>query len=77
MYCAQVDLIICYDASASATRQNQRMGRTGRHRDGKIIYILEKTKCVTHAAHAHHAARASYVLPCLCTYHTCFMQNIG
>jgi hypothetical protein len=38
----QVDLIICYDASASPTRNIQRMGRTGRHRQGRVVYILAK-----------------------------------
>lgn len=41
---SQVDLILCYDASASPTRQNQRMGRTARHRDGRVVYILQAPK---------------------------------
>ena len=36
----QVDLIVCYDSSASPTRQIQRMGRTGRHRQGRVVYVL-------------------------------------
>lgn len=36
----QVDLIICYDVSASPTRSIQRMGRTGRHKQGRVVYIL-------------------------------------
>lgn len=35
-----VDLIICFDAISSPTRALQRQGRTGRHSDGKIIYLL-------------------------------------
>ena len=35
-----VDLIVCYDATASPTRVVQRHGRTGRHREGKVVYIL-------------------------------------
>ena len=35
-----VDLIICFDAISSPTRALQRQGRTGRHGDGKIIYLL-------------------------------------
>jgi superfamily II DNA/RNA helicase len=31
----EVDLIICFDAQASPTRMVQRMGRTGRKRDGR------------------------------------------
>lgn len=38
----QVDLIVCYDACASPTRNIQRMGRTGRHRPGRVVYILHK-----------------------------------
>lgn len=37
---AQVDLIVCYDASASPIRNIQRMGRTGRHRQGRVVCIL-------------------------------------
>lgn len=36
----QVDLIVCYDATSSPTRSIQRMGRTGRHKEGKVVYIL-------------------------------------
>ena len=35
-----VDLIICFDASASATRLIQRMGRTGRRRVGKCAILM-------------------------------------
>ena len=35
-----VDLIVCFDASASATRLIQRMGRTGRRRVGKCVILL-------------------------------------
>lgn len=35
-----VDLIICFDAISSPTRALQRQGRTGRHGDGKVIYLL-------------------------------------
>lgn len=38
----QVDLIICYDASASPIRMLQRMGRTGRKRAGYITLLLMK-----------------------------------
>mgnify|MGYP000905333024 CR=1 FL=1 len=40
----QVDLIVCYDASASPIRMLQRMGRTGRKRAGKIILLLMRGK---------------------------------
>ncbi|KAK9477076.1 P-loop containing nucleoside triphosphate hydrolase protein [Lipomyces japonicus] len=36
----QVDMIICYDASASPVRVLQRMGRTGRFRKGRIVALL-------------------------------------
>jgi ATP-dependent DNA helicase MPH1 len=40
----QVDLIICYDASASPIRMLQRMGRTGRKRAGNIVLLLMRGK---------------------------------
>ncbi|KXZ53530.1 hypothetical protein GPECTOR_7g980 [Gonium pectorale] len=40
----EVDLIVCYDSSASPTRQVQRMGRTGRHREGRVVYVLAAGK---------------------------------
>lgn len=40
----EVDLIVCYDASASPIRMLQRMGRTGRKRRGKIVLLLMKDK---------------------------------
>ncbi|SCU94659.1 LAME_0F08504g1_1 [Lachancea meyersii CBS 8951] len=36
----EVDLIICYDATGSPIKNIQRMGRTGRKRDGKIVLLL-------------------------------------
>ena len=35
-----VDLIVCFDAISSPTRALQRQGRTGRHGDGRIIYLV-------------------------------------
>jgi Fanconi anemia group M protein len=35
-----VDLIVCFDAHTSSTRLVQRMGRTGRKRQGKIVMLL-------------------------------------
>ncbi|KAL8919159.1 MAG: hypothetical protein Q9208_006919 [Pyrenodesmia sp. 3 TL-2023] len=40
----EVDLIVCYDASASPIRMLQRMGRTGRKRAGNIIVTLMRGK---------------------------------
>ncbi|KAL9628335.1 MAG: hypothetical protein Q9204_005953 [Flavoplaca sp. TL-2023a] len=40
----EVDLIVCYDASASPIRMLQRMGRTGRKRAGSIVVTLMKGK---------------------------------
>jgi ATP-dependent DNA helicase MPH1 len=40
----QVDLIVCYDASGSPIRMLQRMGRTGRKRNGNIVLLLMKGK---------------------------------
>ncbi|KAK5120352.1 hypothetical protein LTR85_006291 [Meristemomyces frigidus] len=39
-----VDLIVCYDASASPIRMLQRIGRTGRKRMGKVVLLLMKGK---------------------------------
>lgn len=36
----EVDLIICYDSTSSPIKNIQRMGRTGRKRDGKVILLL-------------------------------------
>ncbi|KAI9254869.1 hypothetical protein BY458DRAFT_492854 [Sporodiniella umbellata] len=36
----EVDLIICYDTQASPIRMLQRMGRTGRKRQGKCIMLM-------------------------------------
>ncbi|KAM5355878.1 hypothetical protein ACJ41O_002524 [Fusarium nematophilum] len=40
----QVDLIVCYDSSASPIRMLQRMGRTGRKRAGNIMLLLMRGK---------------------------------
>jgi len=40
----EVDLIICFDSSKSPTRLVQRMGRTGRARSGRIIFLLTQGK---------------------------------
>lgn len=39
-----VDLIICFDANKSPTRSVQRMGRTGRKRDGRVVMLLTEGK---------------------------------
>ncbi|KAK5172234.1 3'-5' DNA helicase [Saxophila tyrrhenica] len=39
-----VDLIVCYDASASPIRMLQRIGRTGRKRVGRVQLLLMKGK---------------------------------
>lgn len=38
----EVDLIVCFDAQKNPTRLVQRMGRTGRKRQGRIVVILAK-----------------------------------
>jgi ERCC4-related helicase len=40
----EVDLIVCFDASASPIRLVQRMGRTGRKRDGRIVVLVTEGK---------------------------------
>lgn len=39
-----VDLIVCFDSSASPTRHIQRMGRTGRFRHGAVVVICAQGK---------------------------------
>lgn len=39
-----VDLIVCYDASNSPIRLVQRMGRTGRKRNGRIVILVGEGK---------------------------------
>lgn len=36
----EVDLIVCYDTSASPLKTVQRIGRTGRKRAGKVIFLM-------------------------------------
>lgn len=45
----EVDLIVCYDSKASPIRMLQRMGRTGRKREGKIILLQMEGKEVNDA----------------------------
>ena len=40
----EIDLIICYDSSASPIRMLQRMGRTGRKRAGNVLLLLMRGK---------------------------------
>ena len=40
----EVDLIVCFDAAKSPIRLVQRMGRTGRKRNGKIVVIVAEGK---------------------------------
>lgn len=40
----EVDLIICYDQSKSPIRGLQRMGRTGRKRQGKIYMLMDRSE---------------------------------
>ena len=40
----QVDLIVCFDSDASPIRNIQRMGRTGRHKAGRAVYIMSQGK---------------------------------
>ncbi|KAG7191833.1 3'-5' DNA helicase [Scheffersomyces spartinae] len=43
----EVDLIVCYDSTSSPIKNIQRMGRTGRKRDGRVLLLFslnEQTK---------------------------------
>jgi Fanconi anemia group M protein len=35
----EVDLVICFDANVSPIHMIQRMGRTGRKRDGQVVVL--------------------------------------
>ena len=39
-----VDLIICFDAHKSPIRLIQRMGRTGRKREGRVVMLVTEGK---------------------------------
>ncbi|KDN37577.1 P-loop containing nucleoside triphosphate hydrolase protein [Tilletiaria anomala UBC 951] len=36
----EIDLIVCYDATSDPVRMLQRVGRTGRKRDGKVVLLV-------------------------------------
>eukprot|EP01018_Ginkgo_biloba_P026786 Gb_37518 [translate_table: standard] len=38
----EVDLVICFDANVSPLRMIQRMGRTGRKRDGRVVILASE-----------------------------------
>ncbi|KHC33647.1 ATP-dependent DNA helicase MPH1 [Candida albicans P76055] len=40
----EVDLIICYDSTLSPIKNIQRMGRTGRKRDGKVLMLFSSNE---------------------------------
>mmetsp|Transcript_4184 Transcript_4184/g.10726 ORF Transcript_4184/g.10726 Transcript_4184/m.10726 type:complete len:233 (+) Transcript_4184:3-701(+) len=40
----EVSLIVCYDPSVSPGRNIQRMGRTGRKEEGRVVYLLNEGK---------------------------------
>lgn len=40
----EVDLIICYDSTSSPIKNVQRMGRTGRKRDGKVLLLFSSNE---------------------------------
>lgn len=35
----EVDLVVCFDANVSPLRMIQRMGRTGRKHDGRVVVL--------------------------------------
>jgi ERCC4-related helicase len=44
----EVDLIVNFDVVKSAIRNTQRVGRTGRKRDGRVVSIIAKSELETH-----------------------------
>ncbi|KAJ3027102.1 UNVERIFIED_CONTAM: hypothetical protein HDU68_004488 [Siphonaria sp. JEL0065] len=51
-----VDLIVCFDAQNSPIRMLQRMGRTGRKREGRVVLLLSEGK----EEDAHRRSQAQY-----------------
>ncbi|MCH8329763.1 MAG: hypothetical protein IIB81_05240 [Nanoarchaeota archaeon] len=57
----QVDMVIFYEPIPSAIRQIQRRGRTGRHREGKVIVLMTNdTIDVGYRWSAHHKEKRMY-----------------
>eukprot|EP00842_Homolaphlyctis_polyrhiza_P002955 jgi/Hompol1/3660/HPOL_003313-RA len=52
----EVDLIVCFDGQSSPIRMLQRIGRTGRKREGRIVVLLSKGK----EEESHHGAQSKY-----------------
>lgn len=40
----EVDLIVCFDSTSSPIKNVQRMGRTGRNRDGKVLLLFSSNE---------------------------------
>ncbi|KAG8768278.1 3'-5' DNA helicase [Ceratobasidium sp. 428] len=40
----EIDLIVCYDAQKAPVRMLQRVGRTGRKRDGRVVVLLAEIR---------------------------------
>lgn len=59
----EVDLIICFDAQKSPIRLVQRMGRTGRRRQGRIVVILAEGR--EERVSAWLSLRGENQVPCL------------
>ena len=53
----QVDLIVCYDGSATPVRDTQRMGRTGRHKPGRVVYLLAPGEALAYQRNKEATAR--------------------
>jgi ATP-dependent DNA helicase MPH1 len=54
----EVDGIFCYDGGMSVIRMIQRMGRTGRKRDGSVFMLLMEGKEVDDYMKAHKKSKA-------------------
>jgi len=55
----EVDLIVCFDAHKSPIRLVQRIGRTGRQREGRIVMLVTEGK--------EHAVRFGMISRINCT----------
>ncbi|KAJ7515587.1 hypothetical protein O6H91_22G019300 [Diphasiastrum complanatum] len=67
----EVDLVICFDANISPIRMIQRMGRTGRKRDGRVVvlasegaelqgYLKKQAKSKALSKHMHNGGMSSF-----------------
>jgi ERCC4-related helicase len=60
----EVDLVVCFDASASPLRMIQRMGRTGRKRQGRVDILLDAAEHIGNSPFVAYQLRESFSNRC-------------